>query len=191
MKLLLHICCAPCLIYPLETLSKENFGNITGFFYNPNIHPYAEYLNRRASVEEFSRRKGLKVFFHKYDMKNFFRHVAGNEEPGKRCAICWRERLGEAAYFAAHNGFTHFSTTLLVSPYQDQGAIKAIGEGLAAEFNIGFLYRDFTPGFAGAQIKSKEENMYRQRYCGCLYSEQERFEKGRAKKKKPKAKIVR
>ncbi|MFH1753262.1 MAG: epoxyqueuosine reductase QueH [Candidatus Omnitrophota bacterium] len=177
MRLLLHICCGPCSIYPFEVLREEGFSAIEGFFYDPNIHPYAEYMARKAAVQEYSRRNKLRVFFHKYDMKNFFRNVCGHEEFGARCEICWRMRIDETARFASQNGYTHFTTTLLISPYQDQKAIKRIAEDAAKKYGVDFVTRDFRNGFRTSQDKAKEEGMYRQKYCGCLFSEQERHEK--------------
>ena len=182
MRLLLHICCAPCAIYPYDILSGEGFSPIAGFFYNPNIHPYTEYTARKAALEVYSRKNKMRVFFHKYDMKNFFRSMAGNEDPGSRCGICWQMRLEETAHFASQNGYTHFTTTLLVSPYQDQKRIKKICEELAQKYGITFVSRDFRDGFRVSQDKAKDEGMYRQKYCGCVYSEQERFEKKKTKR---------
>ena len=176
MKLLLHICCGPCAIYPSETLRGEGFSAVDGFFYNPNIHPYGEYMARKSALEEYSRRSGLRVFFHKYDMKNFFRAVSGNEDPGARCERCWRMRIEQTAHIASRNGYTHFTTTLLVSPYQDQAKIKEICAHSASKHNVDFVSRDFRDGFRASQDKAKEGGLYRQKYCGCLYSEQERHE---------------
>ena len=177
MKLLLHICCGPCSIYPFEVLEKEGFSVIAGFFYNPNVHPYGEYIARKSTMEDYARKRGFRVFFHKYDMKNFFRNICGSEEHGARCKICWRMRLEEAARFASQNGYTHFTTTLLVSPYQDQKEVRKTGEVAAKKYGVEFISRDFRDGFRLAQDKAKDEGMYRQKYCGCLFSEQERRKK--------------
>lgn len=177
MKLLLHICCAPCVIYPLEELKNKSFSTITGFFYNPNIHPYAEYNNRKKSLEGYLKKYNIPVICCKYDIKNFFRHISGNEEFGARCQLCWRMRLEETALYGVQNKYDLFSTTLLVSPYQDQEAIKGIGQHLAKKYNIEFYYKDFRQGFSGAKDKAHSEGLYMQKYCGCLFSEKERFEK--------------
>ena len=177
MKLLVHTCCAPCIIYPLEALKKHGFGQIAGFFYNPNIHPYTEYINRKKALEEYSRKNKIRVFFHKHDMKNYFRRVSGHEDHGSRCALCWRMRLDETALFASQNDYSHFTTTLLVSPHQDQKVIKMIGEEAAGKYGVEFFYQDFREGFRRSQDKAKEDNLYRQKYCGCLFSERERYEK--------------
>jgi len=178
MRLLLHICCAPCSIHPYKELT-ESAHSVTGFFYNPNIHPFLEYKERRASLEEYSKAESFPVIFHKYDIENFFRATAGNEEFGVRCAICWRMRLEETAEQAKLKGFDAFSTTLLVSPYQDNEKIKLIGQDISNKTGIDFMYKDFRPGFRGAQNKAKDCAMYRQKYCGCIFSEKERYEKKR------------
>ena len=170
MKLLLHICCAPCSIHPFEELKLKEFDTVTGFFYNPNIHPYAEYINRKRALEDYSKKNNLPIVFGKYDMESYFRRISGNEEAGTRCEICWRIRLEEAAIFGVQNKYDLFTSTLLVSPYQDQEKIKAIGEDLAKRYKISFLYKDFRGGFRRAQNKAKDENLYRQKYCGCAYS---------------------
>lgn len=179
MRLLLHVCCAPCAIHPFETLKEEDVDEITGFFYNPNIHPYTEYINRKRTLEEYSKSKNFPIVFYKYDLENFFRRVSGHEESQARCRICWRMRLEEAALFGAQNNYNLFTTTLLVSPYQDQDVIRRIGQEVAEEYGINFLYRDLRSGFKAAQDKAKNENLYKQRYCGCVFSERERFEKGK------------
>jgi len=170
------------MIYPLEALSQGDFKKIVGFYYNPNIHPYGEYLKRRKSVERFALEKHVAVFVHKHDMRNFFRSISGNEELGKRCHLCWWMRLEETAHFASQNGFTHFSTTLLVSPYQDQGAIRAIGEEVGAKHGVQFVFEDFRSGFRQAQDAARTMGLYRQKYCGCVFSEQERFDRKKTKK---------
>lgn len=177
MRLLLHICCAPCVIHPFEELKSKESDTITGLFYNPNIHPYTEYINRRKTLEEYSKRHKITVVFHKYDIENYFRHISGNEEPGTRCRLCWRMRLEETALYGAQNNYDFFTTTLLVSPHQDQKAIKRIAEEMAKKYNIAFLYKDFRDGFRKAQNRAKNENLYRQKYCGCIFSERQRYDK--------------
>lgn len=177
MKILLHICCAPCSIHPYRELKLKDSDSITGFFYNPNIHPYVEYKQRKDAVEDYSKKTGNSIVFHKYDIENFFREVSGNEELGARCKICWRMRLEETANFAKLNGFDAFTTTLLVSPYQDQDQIKQIGRDVSRRVGVDFLYKDFRDGFRDSQKIAKEKGLYRQKYCGCIFSEKERYEK--------------
>jgi len=176
-KLLLHTCCAPCIIHPFRELYKKEFDSVAGFFYNPNIHPYTEYVRRKDALEEYSKRRGIPVVFHKYDMENFLRHISGNEQFGARCRICWRIRLEETAAFAAKERFDFFTTTLLVSPYQNQEDIKRIGLDLEKRFDVQFYYKDFRGGFKSAQLEAKDEGLYRQKYCGCIFSERERYKK--------------
>jgi len=177
MKLLLHICCAPCSIHPYRQFSLNNRDSITGFFYNPNIHPFTEYARRKDALLDYSKNEKIEVVFHKYDMENFFREISGSEAPPARCGVCWRMRLLETAVFAKKNGFDAFSTTLLVSPYQDQGNLKRIGQDISRKTGIEFLYRDFRDGFRASQDEARGSKLYRQKYCGCIYSEKERFEK--------------
>lgn len=176
MKLLLHTCCAPCLIYPLERL-KENGFEVSGLFYNPNIHPFSEYKNRKQAVEDYSQAVGLKMFYPDYQPQEFFRVINTMEEKPQRCPICWYQRLKTTAKFAKENGFTYFSSTLLVSPYQDIGSLKRIGCDIANDEKLEFYYEDFRPGFRESHNKAKAQGIYCQNYCGCIYSEIERFKK--------------
>jgi hypothetical protein len=176
MNLLLHICCAPCLIYPLERLRSKGYG-IKGFFYNPNIHPFCEYSKRKESVADFSQAANLEVAFPEYKPQEFFRAVNLKEQSPGRCSTCWSLRLKVSAKTAKELGYALFSTTLLVSPYQDQESIKKIGSDIAKEEEIGFYYEDFRPGFRKAHGEARQQGMYCQKYCGCIYSEIERYQK--------------
>ncbi|MBI4981999.1 MAG: epoxyqueuosine reductase QueH [Candidatus Omnitrophica bacterium] len=172
MKILLHTCCAPCLIYPLEELEKKGF-KVAGFFYNPNIHPFSEYKLRKEAFDNLT----AEILFPAYMPQEFFQAVNLRENAPDRCAICWSLRLDKTAQYAKKNGFDAFTTTLLVSPYQNQELLKEIGEQIAIDRGIEFLYQDFRPGFRKAHDKAKEKGIYCQKYCGCLYSELERFTK--------------
>ncbi|MFA5114586.1 MAG: epoxyqueuosine reductase QueH [Candidatus Omnitrophota bacterium] len=176
MKLLLHVCCAPCLIYPLEKLREGGF-EVTGFFYNPNIHPFAEYRSRRQAVEGYAKDIGVEVWYPEYQPEEFFRLVNLKEANPGRCRICWRLRLGETAKTAEEKGFSHFSTTLLVSPYQDQEPLKKIGSEATGESAVEFYYEDFRQGFRKAHDEARAKGIYCQKYCGCIYSEMERCRK--------------
>jgi hypothetical protein len=112
-------------------------------------------------------------------MENFFRRIAFNEDSKKRCPICWRMRLEETARFGRENNFDFFSTTLLISPYQNHELIKEIGEDIAKERGIKFYYCDWRGGFYHSQSEARRHNLYRQKYCGCVYSEKERYDKRR------------
>jgi hypothetical protein len=176
MKLLLHICCAPCLIYPLEKLRVLNFS-VSGLFYNPNIHPYLEYKNREDALKYISEINTIKITYAEYLPEEFFRKVSFKEKKPERCIACWQMRIRKTARIAREKGFDYFSTTLLVSPYQDINLLKKIGEELAREEKINFYYEDFRPGFKEAHRKARELNIYCQKYCGCIYSEIERYKK--------------
>jgi len=176
MKLLLHTCCAPCLIYPLEKLRAAGFS-LTGLFYNPNVHPFAEYKNRKQAVEDFSRKAGLEVIYPQYWPAEYFQAVNMKEESKDRCSLCWTLRLKKTAKLAKERGFESFSTTLLVSPYQDQELLKKIGNEIAKEEGVEFYYEDFRPGFKKAHEEARIKGIYCQKYCGCIYSEIERCRK--------------
>ncbi len=173
MKVLLHICCAPCAIYPLKRL-EEAGHSVVGFFYNPNIHPYGEYKARKGAVLEYARKKGLVLAPAEYEPVAFFRAVNLKEAQKERCSICWRLRLKEAAQAAKAKLCDAFTTTLLVSPYQDQAELKRIGEAIEKEAGIRFYYEDFRPGFRQAHEEARAAGIYCQKYCGCVYSDLER-----------------
>lgn len=175
MKVLLHICCAPCSIYPFKELSKVRGTQVKGFYFNPNIHPEQEYLKRRRAIEEYSRTIDLEVIYPEYEPNGFFKKIIYKENPPTRCRTCWQMRLEETALYAKENGFDGFSTTLLISPYQEHLAVKEIGEGLSERFDLDFYYQDFRTGFKVSQDEARTQSLYRQKYCGCIYSLIERF----------------
>lgn len=173
--LLLHTCCAPCSVFCVDSLRAEGIEP-TGFWYNPNIHPYQEYKARRDTLIEYDRSIGLELIIREdYGLRSFVQAVAGDLD--HRCAYCYTRRLEETARYAAAHGFTHFSTTLLVSPYQDHDGICGAAEALAGQYGVAFLYRDFRPGFRQGQAKARELGLYMQKYCGCVFSEEERYAK--------------
>ncbi|HOJ92961.1 MAG TPA: epoxyqueuosine reductase QueH [Dictyoglomaceae bacterium] len=172
-KLFLHICCASCLTYPLKILREEEV-EITGFWYNPNIHPYTEYSMRLNTLKDFAERQEFQVVYEDdYDLEGFIRQVVFREN--NRCPVCYYMRLKKTVIKAKELGFSNFSTTMLVSPYQKHEMIKNIGNLLADEYGIFFYYRDFRPRYREGVSLSKEYGLYRQRYCGCIYSEKERY----------------
>lgn len=173
MKLLLHICCAPCTIYPLKILRQAGH-ELTGYFYNPNIHPYLEYKRRLDTLKEFSLQEALPVEYDEtYPMESFLRAVASDEM--NRCRHCYAMRLQRAAREAKEGGYEGFTTTLLYSKYQKHDWIREAGEEAAARHGLTFLYVDFRDGWSEGVERSKELGMYRQPYCGCIYSEKERY----------------
>lgn len=185
MKLLLHVCCAPCLIYPLQVVRQKSC-EVVGLFYNPNIHPFAEYQRRKQAVEEsVGRSLSLEVLFPYYAPQEFFHAVHAAEATPERCYRCWTLRLRRTAQVAKELGYDSFSSTLLVSPYQDHGALKGIGETVAQDEGVAFYYEDFRPGFREAHTRAHAEGLYCQQYCGCIYSEIERYEQRREKNERP------
>ncbi len=174
MKILLHICCGPCAIFPLRAL-RDQGHDLTGLFYNPNIHPLQEYLRRRDGVRETAERFGLKMIFldQEYDPQVYMRQVAFREN--SRCLLCYQLRLERTLSIAKRGKFQGFSSTLLYSKQQQHTAIAKLGYDLAGEGGVVFVYQDFRVGWQEGIRQSLEWKLYRQNYCGCLYSEFERF----------------
>jgi tRNA A37 threonylcarbamoyladenosine dehydratase/predicted adenine nucleotide alpha hydrolase (AANH) superfamily ATPase len=177
MRLLFHCCCGPCSIASVESLIAERITP-TLFWYNPNIHPLVEYRNRHDALSQFSSEQKLPLItFDEYGLDFFLRSLGpGTGMPG-RCAVCYRLRLERTAAFAAEHGFDTFSTSLLISPYQQHETIRHIGEDLATRYGVAFLYRDFRPLFRKGQAAARALGLYMQKYCGCIFSEKERYEK--------------
>ncbi|MBN2372758.1 epoxyqueuosine reductase QueH [bacterium] len=172
-KVLVHICCAPCFLYPRAALLKEGY-QVLGLFYNPNIQPYSEYQKRLQTVQELEKTGGMRIIYRdSYDLDEFLRGVAFREE--KRCLHCYYMRLKETAIVARRGEFTCFTSTLLYSKYQDHESIRRIGTSLADKYGIPFLYRDFRSGWKEGIERSKTLSLYRQGYCGCIYSERDRY----------------
>jgi len=176
MKILLHTCCAPCLIYPVQSLQDKGF-KVKAFYYNPNIHPFGEYNKRKEALEALSKELQVELDCPEYGPSEFFQAINTKEERPGRCALCWFLRLSRTAKQAKEEGFDAFTSTLLVSPYQDQEMLKELGNKAAREAGIEFFYEDFRPGFRKAHEQAKSKGIYCQRYCGCIYSEIERCKK--------------
>ena len=169
----LHCCCAPCSISCVESLRNEGIEPCL-FWYNPNIHLFAEYKARRDCLTEFAKTEKVKLIMHdEYGLNSFLDVVYPKKE--NRCKICYRMRLEETAQTAAKEGYGSFSTTLLISPYQNHEAIVKIGEEVASIYNISFLYRDFRSLFREGQTAARAKSFYMQKYCGCIFSEEERY----------------
>jgi predicted adenine nucleotide alpha hydrolase (AANH) superfamily ATPase len=164
------------LIYPLERL-KEKGHVVAGLFYNPNIHPLAEYNSRRQAVEDYGKLNHIEIIYAEYLPQEFFREVNYKETNPERCSICWSIRLKRTAQVAKERGFDYFSTTLLVSPYQDQESLRRLGSDISKEEAVEFYYEDFRTGFKKAHDDAKAKGIYCQKYCGCIYSEVERCRK--------------
>ncbi len=176
MKILLHICCAPCALYAVEALKKQGHC-IEGLFYNPNIHPYSEYSNRLGSVKKMTDGSDIKVDYQEYDLDRFFRNTSSNMRSPHRCFTCWQMRLQRTAKVAGEKGFDGFTTTLLISPYQDHEALKSIGESIEKESKVKFHYVDLRKGFKLSHQQSRQKGFYMQKYCGCIFSEVEKCTK--------------
>jgi len=150
-------------------------------WYNPNIHPYTEYRERRDCLAEFASNEKLKVIIpdkeKEYGLQLFLNSVFPQTEKNVRCAKCYSLRLEKTASFAQKEGYASFSTTLLISPYQDHDEIKRIGEEASAKYGVEFLYRDFRPLFREGQSAARAGGLYMQKYCGCIFSEEERYAK--------------
>ena len=179
MKLLMHICCSNCCLYPLRTLSAKNIS-VKGFWINPNIHPYTEYRMRLDALQHLEKEWGLDIeYADQYGLIEFMRAVVHDED--NRCAHCYSMRLEQTAIAAKKMGLDGFTTSLLVSPYQKFDMIREVGMMMGKRHEIPFYVEDFRPGWHEGVRMSKELGLYRQKYCGCVYSEMERYMK-KAKK---------
>ena len=180
MNTLMHICCAPCANRPIDALRQEGIG-VTGFWFNPNIHPYTEYQARKSTLEGYAREIGMKLIIGgTYDLRTFITNVADNIDG--RCAYCYRVRMEETAEYAAEHGFDSFTTSLLISPYQQHEAIAAAARAMGEKYGVEFLYRDFRPMFQAGQDFAREHGFYMQKYSGCIFSEEDRYMAQKRKK---------
>jgi epoxyqueuosine reductase len=173
MEILLHSCCAPCSIVPIERLRGEG-ATVHGFWFNPNIHPVTEYRKRRETLEAYSARIDLPMVWRdEYRLEEFMRMVAFHE--AERCRLCIQMRIEAAGQAAKEGKFGSFTTSLLYSKYQPHDLIAEIGEAVGKQVGVPFLYRDFRDMWREGVERSKAEQMYRQPYCGCIYSEKDRY----------------
>ncbi len=171
--IVLHTCCAPCSIKCIDELQKETFNPLV-YWYNPNIHPYMEYKSRKNTLVEYTKNKGLKfVLNDEYGLRSFIQGLY--PDFFNRCEYCYRVRLNETAKYAHDNGYRKFSTTLLISPYQKHELIVKVAKKAAENYGVEFLYRDFRPYFREGQKVARELGLYMQKYCGCIFSEEERY----------------
>lgn len=191
MNLLLHMCCGPCSCYPVKVLRGQGIEP-TGYFFNPNIHPYKEWDMRLKAAEEFAARSEMKIITDKhYMLRDFLRRaLAAEQVENGRCRMCYTWRLEETARYAAENGFDAFTSTLFYSIYQQHELMKETAEHFAKVYGVKFHYEDFRPGWQEGIDMSVEMGLYRQPYCGCIFSEEERYsrELRKARKKANKAK---
>ncbi len=174
MKLLMHACCAPCSVYCIDKLREEGIEP-TIYWYNPNIHPYKEYEARRDCLKEYTKSINVNCIIEdEYGLDEFCKNVSNDLE--NRCAnYCYPVRLRKTFEYAKEHGYDAVTTTLLYSIYQNHNFIKAYCEKLSKEYGIEFLYRDFRYGFWEGHDKAKELGLYMQKYCGCVFSEEDRY----------------
>jgi len=188
MKLLLHMCCGPCSCYPVKKLKSENV-DITGYFFNPNIHGYKEWELRLKAAEDFAAQTEIEFYADReYRLRDFLTRALKVEGvSNERCNMCYAWRLDEAARFAAEKGFEAFSSTLFYSIYQQHDLMKKIAVNAAKKYNVKFLYEDFRVGWQEGIDMSIEMGLYRQPYCGCIFSEEERYTKAVSNRSKRRA----
>ncbi len=172
-NILLHICCAPCAVCPVAELRAQGMA-VTGFFYNHNIHPYQEYRRRLDAVASYAEKVSLDVMYRdEYRLEEFLAAVA--VEPENRCRYCYASRLEKTAEAAAAGGFESYTSTLLYSRYQNHDTIRQLGEEAGRKYGVAFHYADFRRFWQEGIRVSKSMGLYRQQYCGCIYSEKERY----------------
>lgn len=182
MKILLHTCCGPCTIYPTEILRDEGF-DVMGFFYRHNIHPYTECKRRQDTLQEYADQIDLKVIVQEdYDLEGFIQDVVYRE--ADRCRHCYHNRLRTTALLAKRGKFDYFTSTLLYSRFQKHDLIQSVGESVGKSVGVPFYYQDFREGWKRGVEISKQLGMYRQQYCGCIYSEKERFFRSNEREKR-------
>lgn len=174
MKLLMHTCCAPCSVYCINTLRKENIEP-TLYWYNPNIHPYMEYKARRDCLRDYANDIHLQAIFEEeYGLDDFCKEAV--KDLNNRCTnYCYPVRLRRTFEYAKNNGYDAVTTTLLYSIYQKHNFIKKLCSNLSNEYSIDFLYRDFREGFWEGHQKAHDIGLYMQKYCGCVFSEEDRY----------------
>ena len=167
MKLLVHVCCGPCAVYPLEQLINRG-TELEALFYNPNIHPIDEFNRRKENAQILCDKFGVVLNTTDDFLQEKWEQFDGEES--QRCRMCYSVRLEKTARLAKENGFDAFTTTLLVSPYQKHDLIHELGDIYAEKYGLKFHYKDFRPGFREGQNKARELGLYRQKYCGCIIS---------------------
>ena len=177
MNTLMHICCAPCANRPIAQLREEGFS-IAGFWFNPNIHPYTEYQARKRTLEDYSKEEAAyaggtwQAALEERDVLTVYTFAVHPERRGQGVG---RAMLEFAARYAAENGYDSFTTSLLISPYQNHEAIAAAARAMGERYGVKFLYRDFRPLFQEGQQFAREHGFYMQKYCGCIFSEEDRY----------------
>ncbi len=172
MRVALHTCCGPCVIEPYDALRDEGHEQVTVVYFNPNIHPVAEYEHRRDTLAEYARVTNIDMVELEYDPGLWLEKAGPHARSmSQRCRACYRVRLERVARWAAENGYDAVATTLSVSPYQDAAAIAEEGEAVCRRAGVSFLVRDYRDRYSQATSRSREAGMYRQNYCGCVMSD--------------------
>ncbi len=172
-RVLVHSCCAHCAAYTVEHWRQQGY-EVSAFWYNPNIHPYTEHQHRLEAMQSLAQEMDLPLIINEgYDINSYFQGVVGHET--ERCRHCFRLRLAKTAETAKAMGFDAFTTTLLISPHQKHELLPEIGNELAEEKDVAFLYADLRKRYSDSRHITKPLNLYRQQYCGCVYSEWERY----------------
>ena len=189
MNLLLHMCCGPCSCYPVKKLREDGIEP-TGYFFNPNIHPYKEWEMRLNAAKEFAQKVDMEIITDEnYMLRDFLKKaLAAESVENGRCRMCYTWRLEQVAKYAAEKGFEAFTSTLFYSIYQQHELMKDTAQHFADMYGVKFYYEDFRPGGQEGIDISKELELYRQPYCGCIFSEEERYSKAIRKQRKKEAK---
>ena len=176
-RLLIHACCAPCLVAVYDDTIKNminmDIDEFDVIWHNTNIHPKIEYEKRKETFISYVNSMGkTPIMIDEYNMNKFISDVVNLDKTKykMRCEYCYISRLEKVFEYAKKNGYTHVTTTLLISPFQKHDVIKKVCESLAKKYDVIFLYKDYRPLFEEGQQKAKELGMYRQKYCGCIYS---------------------
>ena len=175
-SVLVHCCCAHCAAYTVDYWRQQGY-EVSALWYNPNIHPYMEHQYRLEAMKSLAQEVNLPLIITEgYDVIDYFRQVVGRES--QRCQYCFRLRLLETAETAHQRGFNAFTTSLLISPHQKHDLLREIGNEISKEKGVDFLYADLRKRYSDSRHMTKPFNLYRQQYCGCVYSEWERYAKG-------------
>ena len=173
MRVLSHACCGPCFTAVHEHLSGSGY-DLAAYYYNPNIHPVEEYRLRQSHLERFCGLRSVLFIAGDYDVREYFAAIDGREDKPDRCVRCYTLRLERTAKVAVQDHYDAFTTSLLLSPYQYHDELRSVAERLSGEHDIEFLYQDLRPAYRRSIELSKSLDMYRQKYCGCAFSETER-----------------
>ncbi|MBE6990172.1 MAG: epoxyqueuosine reductase QueH [Ruminococcaceae bacterium] len=174
-KTLMHTCCAPCSVSCIELLRSQGVEPVA-YWFNPNIHPYQEYKARRDTLMAYAPSIDVELIVQEdYGLRGFCRTVC--DDIDRRCGKCYEMRLAQTALYAAQHGYDSFTSTLLVSPYQQHELLAETARRMGERYGVEFLYRDFRPGFRAGQARARELGFYMQKYCGCVFSEEERYAK--------------